>query len=88
MGVEDFVPWVAPISNRPPGSEEEDKMNDLVHNFGAWKRKQGASFKQATDAIPQVVGEADQHPTSGGSEEQAIAVMDSPEMGFHGQSAF
>ena len=29
-----------------------------------------------------MVGEADQHPTNGGSEEQAIVVMDSPEMGF------
>ena len=34
-----------------------------------------------------MVGEADQHQTGGGSEEQEIVVMDSPEMGLHGQSA-
>ena len=33
-----------------------------------------------------MVGQADQHPTSGGSEWQAIVVMNSPEIGFHGQS--
>ena len=89
-GVEDFVPWVAPISIRPPAREEEEKedeMVDLVHNFGAQKRKGGANFKRETDATHKVVGEADQHPTSGGSEEQAIVIMDSPEMEFHGQSA-
>ena len=88
-GVKDFVPWVAPISSRPPASEEEEeenKMVDLVHNFGTRKRKRGASFKRMTDATPEVVGEADQHPTGGSLEEQAIVVMDSPEMGFHGQS--
>ena len=87
MGVEDFVPWVAPISSRPPASEEEeeeDGMADLVHNFDVWKRKRGASFKRATDATPEVVGEADQQPTGGGSKEQAIVVMDSLEIGFHG----
>ena len=67
--------------------EEEDEMVDLVHNFGARKRKRGASIKRATDAIPEVVGEADQDPTDGGSEEQAIIVMDSSKMGFHCQSA-
>ena len=62
-------------------------MADLIHNFGTWKRKRGASFKRATDTTPKVVSEADQHPTGGGSEEQAIVVMDSPEMDFHGQPA-
>ena len=88
-GVEDFVPWVAPISSLPPASEEEeveDDMADLIHNFGVQKRKQGASFKRTTDVTPEVMGEADQHSAGGGSEEQAIVVMDSPEMGFHGQS--
>ena len=33
------------------------------------------------------MGEVDQHSTGGGSEEQAIVVMDSLEMGFHGQPA-
>ena len=62
-------------------------MANLVHNFGARKSIRDANFKRATDAIPEVVGEADQHPIGRGSEEQAIVVMDSPEMGFHGQSA-
>ena len=75
--MEDFVPWVAPISSFPPPpppppaseeEEEEDEMPDLVHNFGAWKRKRGASFKRATDATLEVFGEADQHSTNGGSE--------------------
>ena len=57
-------------------------MVDLIHNFGT--RKRGASFKRATDATLEVVGEADQHPTGEGSEEQAIVVMDSSEIGFHG----
>ena len=62
-------------------------MPDLVHNFDAWKCKRGANFKRATDASLDVVGEADQHPAGEGSNGQAIVVMDSPEMGFHGQSA-
>ena len=89
-GVEDFVPWVAPISIRPPTSEkeeEENKMADLVHNFGARKCKRGASFKRVADAIPEVVGEADQHPTGEGLDVQVMVLLDSPEMGFHGQSA-
>ena len=89
-GVEDFVPWVSLISSRPPASEEEedeDKMVDLIHNFGTPKRKQGAIFKRATDATLEVVGEAYQHLTGEGSDGKAIVVMDSPEMGFHGQSA-
>ena len=88
--VEYFVHWVAPISSHPLASEEEeeeDEMVDLVHNFGAWKRKWGANFKLATNATPEVVGEADQLLTDGGSKEQAIVVMDSPKIGFHGQSS-
>ena len=34
-----------------------------------------------------MVGEVDQHLTGEGSDRQAIFVVDSPEMGFHGQSA-
>ena len=60
-------------------------MADLIHNFGARKNKRGANFKRATDATLEVVGEADQHSTDGGFEEQAIVVMDSPEMGFYDQ---
>ena len=53
--MEDFVPWVAPISSCPPTSEkeEEEDETDLVHNFGARKHKRGASFKRATDATPE-----------------------------------
>ena len=54
----------------PPTSEveeEEDEMADLVQNFDARNRKWGARFKQVADAILEVVGEADQHPTSEGS---------------------
>ena len=47
-------------------------MDDLVHNFGTRKHKQGASFKQAIDATLEVVGEADQHSASRGSEEWVI----------------
>ena len=85
--MEDFVPWVSPICSCPLASEEEekeDKMADLVHYFGAQKHKQGACFKRATDATPEVVAEADQHPTGKGLDVQAIVVSDSPEMGFHG----
>ena len=60
-------------------------MSDLIHNFGARKRKRGASFERTTDVTPEVIGEADQHSAGGGSEEEAIVVMDSPEMGSHGQ---
>ena len=55
--VEDFVPQVPPISSHPPDWEEEEgeeEMSDLVHNFAARKRKSGASFKRAVDAIPEV----------------------------------
>ena len=62
-------------------------MADLVHNFNARKRKQGADFKRVTDATLEVVGEADQHPTGKGLDGQAIVIMDSPEIGFHGQLA-
>ena len=92
--MEDFVPWVTPISSLPPASEEEedeeeeDEMADLVHNFRARKRKRGASFKRATEVTLEVVGEVDQHPIGDGLDGQAIVIVDSPEMGFHGQSAF
>ena len=38
VGVEDFLPWVSPISSHPPireEEEEEDEMVDVVHNFSA-----------------------------------------------------
>ena len=60
-------------------------MADLIHKFGTRKHKRGSSFKWATDVIPEVIGETDQHSADGGSKDQAIVVKDSPEMGFHGQ---
>ena len=62
-------------------------MAGLIHNFGAWKRKRGASFKRATEATLEVTGEASQKPTDESSDVQAIVISDSPEMGFHGQLA-
>ena len=62
-------------------------MVDLVHNFGARKHKRCANFKRATGATPEVAGEASQQPSGGSSNVKAIVVSDSPEMGFHGQSA-
>ena len=90
MGVEDFVPWVAPISSLPPASEEEeeeDEMADLIHNFSAWKHKRGARFNRTADVTSKAIGVAGQHSAGGGSGEQAIVVMDSLEMGFHSQPA-
>ena len=88
--VEDFVPLVTPIWSLPPASEEkeeEDEMADLIHNFSARKRKRGASFNRTTDVTPEAMGEADQHSVDWVSKEQAIIIMDSPEMSFHGQPA-
>ena len=65
-GVEDFFPWVSLISSRPLAreeEEEEEEMIDLVHNFDARKRKQGANFKWATGATPEVAGEVSQQPS-------------------------
>ena len=47
--MEDFVPWVSPISSHPLANEEEeeeDEMADLVHNFSARKLKRGTNFKR------------------------------------------
>ena len=71
--MEDFVHWVSPISKSPPArekeeEEEEDEMADLVHNFTTQKRKRGARFKRATDAILEVAGEANQQPFGGPSD--------------------
>ena len=69
--MEDFFPWVSPISSRPPAREEEEEeedMADLVHNFGARKRKRGANFKRATGATPEVAGEVSQQPSDESSD--------------------
>ena len=57
--MEDFVPWVPPISSHPPDweeEEEENEMSNLVHNFATWKMKRDASFKRVADVIPKVAG--------------------------------
>ena len=59
--VRDFVPWVSPIASRLLASEEkeeEEEMDDLVHNFGARKCKRGANFKRATGTTPEMANEA------------------------------
>ena len=77
--MEDYVPWVPPISNHPPDweeEEEEDKMSDLVHNFATRKKKRDVSFKWVVDAIPEVPG-------GEGLDVQAIVILGSPEMGLN-----
>ena len=59
-------------------------MVDLVHNFGARKRKRSANVKLATGATPEVVDEASQQPSDESSDVQAIVISDSLKMGFHG----
>ena len=89
-GVEDFFPWVTPISSLPPVSEEEeqeDKMADPIHNFGARKRKQGASFKGAADVTAELADDAGQPASGEDLDMQAIVISGLPEMGFHGQLA-
>ena len=88
--VEDFVPWVSPISSLSLArekEEEEEEMVDLVHNFEARKRNRGANFKQATGATPEVASEVSQQASGESLGVQATVVSDSPDMGFHGQSA-
>ena len=82
--MEDFIPWVPPISSHPSDWEEEegeDEMSDPVHNFTARKRKRAASFKRVADAIPEVAG-------GKGSDLLAIVISGPPEMGLNDQSAF
>ena len=80
--MEDFLPWVPPISSHPLDWEEEDKrdkMSNLVHNFATRKRKRDASFKRAVNAIPKLAwGE--------GPDVQAIVISGSREMGSNDQS--
>ena len=82
------VPWLSPISSPPPPAreeeEEEEEMVDLIHNFSARKRKRGVSFKWVIGATPEVAGEVSQQPFGESSDVQAIVVLDSLEMGFHG----
>ena len=58
-GVEDFFPWVAPISSHPPsppsGSEEEEKedeMANLIHNFGTRKNTNGVPVSSGQLMLP------------------------------------
>ena len=81
--MEDFVPWVPPISGHPSDweeEEEEDEMSDLVHNFAVEKRKRDASFKRVVDAIPEVAG-------GEVSDVQAIIISGSPKVGLNDQPA-
>ena len=81
-GVENFVPWVPPISNHPPNWEEEEEekeMFDLVHNFATRKRKRDVSFKRVVDVVPEVAG-------GKGPDVQVIVISGSPEMGSNDQS--
>ena len=69
--MEDFVPWVPPVSSRPPDweeEEEEDGMSDLIHNFATRKWKRDARFEQAADVIPKVAGGSGQPCSDEGSE--------------------
>ena len=59
----------------------------ILFTTGAQKRKQGANFKRSTGVTPEVAGEASQQPFGKSSDVQVIFVSNSPEMGFHGQSA-
>ena len=80
-GVENFVPWVPPISSHPldrEEKEEEEEMFDLVRNFVARKRKRDVNFKQVVDVVPEVArGE--------GLDVQAIVTSSSSEMGSNDQ---
>ena len=81
--MEDFVPWVPPISSHPSDleeEEEEDKMYDLVHNFAAWKRKRDANFKWVVKAILEVAG-------GEVSDVQVIVITGSAEIGLNDQPA-
>ena len=75
--VEDFVPWVSPISSHPLSREEEedeDEMADPIHNFSARKHKRGANFKRATGTTHEVASEASQQPSDKSLNVQAIVV--------------
>ena len=78
--MENFVPWVPPISSHPPDreKEEEEEMSNLVHNFAARKQKRDASFKRVVDVVPEVAG-------GEGLDVQAIVISGSPEMGSNDQ---
>ena len=87
-GVEDFIPWVPPISSRPSDweeEEEEDMMSDLIHNFAARKRKRDASFELVADAIPGVAGGSGWFLSDEGSKVLTIVISGSPEMGLNDQ---
>ena len=88
-GVEDFIPWVTPISRCSPNREEEDDEKDemfgLVHNFAARKRKRDSILEQAASAVPEAVGGSSQSGPDGGSEVQAIVILGSLDMSMNDQ---
>ena len=47
--MEDFIPWVPPISSRPPDweeEEEEDGMSDLIHTLLLESRSEILAFSE------------------------------------------
>ena len=88
--IEDFIPWVPPISSHPPDWEEEEEeegMSDLIHNFAARKRKLDASFERVADAILGVAEGSGRSHSDEGSEVPIIIISGSPEMVLNDQLA-
>ena len=86
--VEDFIPWVPPISRRPPKweeKEEEDEMCHLIHAYVARKHKREDSSKQVADAISEVAGGSGQSLSDEGSKVQVIIILGLLEMGLNDQ---
>ena len=81
--VRDFIPWVRLESNQPPDLEEEkeEEMTGLLDRYTTRKQKRQEDAVREVDAAPdEAVGSS--WPTAGGSsEEQAIIISGSPEMG-------
>ena len=87
--MEDFIPWVPPISLRSLDEEEEEEeeedMSGLVYNFASRKRKRDAILEQAANVIPKVAGGLNQPCPDGGSEVQAIVISGSHETSLNDQ---
>ena len=82
--MEDFIPWVPPISRhfsvKEEEEEKEDDMSSLVHNFAARKHKRDAMLEQVANAVPEGARGSSQPCPDGGSKVQAIVISNSPEM--------
>ena len=89
-GVEDFIPWIPPISRRSPDLEEEegeDDMSGLIHDFTTQKQKRDAMRGQTTGTSPEVARGSSWSGSDEGSKVQAIVISGLPEMGLNDQSA-